>query len=267
MEHIDALEAVRRLTLERDALAKQLKDTNALMEKIKQSVLIDHLIPGGQDGLFHAVDWICFALRDEKKKRAAVMADRDALAEQVKRLEDSVVWHREELERTRAEWEQQQPKTVRLDCEAFTAIVEMRGKKFYAEARTATTGKMHVCGFDKFQQAADYAMLLGRELTGNAPQATERHERPETGTEPTEGPNGAPRGCEVASCERITRLAADMCATEAALSEANKVLSVWRDRAHEWRKAAKKARAVLVDTHNVMLRGSDFSEPEDWDDR
>jgi len=34
--------------------------------------------------------------------------ERDALAEQVRRLEDSVVWHRDELERTRAEWEQQE---------------------------------------------------------------------------------------------------------------------------------------------------------------
>ncbi len=88
MEQIDALEAVRRLTLERDALAKQ-----------------------------------------------------------VKRLEDSVVWHREELERTRAEWEQQE----------------------------------------------------------NAPQTPERHERPETGTEPTEGTNGAPRGCMVPSWGKIAR--------------------------------------------------------------
>lgn len=86
MEHIDALEAVRRLTLERDALA-----------------------------------------------------------EQVKRLEDSVVWHREELERTRAEWEQQE----------------------------------------------------------NALQAPVRHERHKTGTEPTEGTNGAPRGCMVPSWGKI----------------------------------------------------------------
>lgn len=156
METIDALEAVRRLTLERDALAKQLKDTNALMEKIKQSVLIDHLIPGGQDGLFHAVDWICFALRDEKKKRAAVMADRDALAEQVRRLEE----------------------------QAATRIRERD---------------------DAVQRANHAENEAARLREENAPQAPERRERPETGTETTKDPNGAPRACDVPSWGKIAR--------------------------------------------------------------
>jgi hypothetical protein len=178
METIDALEAVRRLTLERDALANEL---DAVKDDFRVSLQTLDSIRAAT-GLHNYGPHLAKSLKTMKDER-------DALAEQVKRLE------------------------------------------------------------------------------GDALQAPVRHERHETGTEPTEGTNGAPRGCGVASCERITRLAADMCATEAALSEANKVLSVWRDRAHEWRKAAKKARAVLVDTHNVVLRGSDFSEPEDWDDR
>jgi hypothetical protein len=126
--------------------------------------------------------------------------ERDALAEQVKRLEAEAV-----KSGLPPVWEEMRDGCWKHQTDTFTAFVERIDKKFYATAQTAYQTKNHALGFDYFYQAADRCVLLGQQLTGNAPQAPVRHERPETGTEPTEGPNGAPRGCNVPSWGKIAR--------------------------------------------------------------
>ncbi len=59
---------------------------------------------------------------------------------------------------------------------------------------------------DAVQRANHAENEAARLREENAPQAPVRRERPETGTEPTEGANGAPRGCMVPSCLKCLRL-------------------------------------------------------------
>jgi hypothetical protein len=116
MEQIDAIEAVRRLTLERDALANEL---DAVKDDFRVSLQTLDSIRAAT-GLNNYGPYLAKSLK-------AMKDERDALAEQVKRLEVDAL------------------------------------------------------------------------------QAPERHERPDTGTEPTEGTNGAPRGCNVPSWGKIAR--------------------------------------------------------------
>ncbi len=77
MEHIDALEAVRRLTLERDALADELVN-------VKDDLKLSHQIVDSIRAATGLNDYGPYLARSLK----AMREERDALAKQVKRLED-----------------------------------------------------------------------------------------------------------------------------------------------------------------------------------
>ena len=70
------------------------------------------------------------------------------------------------------------------------------------EEQAATRIKERDDAVQRANHAENEAARLREE---NALQAPERHERHETGTEPTKDPNGAPRGCEVPSWGKIAR--------------------------------------------------------------
>jgi hypothetical protein len=94
MRRIEQLKGVR---WERNDLRKKLKASDALLNKIRESVLKDHLIPGGEDGLWCTVDWICSAWRDSNCRATEARTERDALrlevAEQKKRVEEVEGWN------------------------------------------------------------------------------------------------------------------------------------------------------------------------------
>lgn len=129
--------------------------------------------------------------------------ERDALAEQVKRLEA------EAANTPPRHWDMIGHGLWAHEGVGFTAYVcykENSGSHFgdfYAQVCHGNAGIRDIAPFDSFDRAADHAIAVGLDLTGNAPQAPERRATAETDAETGEGGNGAPRGGNVPSrtCE------------------------------------------------------------------